>query len=263
MFTVGLGSARGLVIARFRAIAHYFTAQGVTMVANLVYGLLCVRMLPATEYAKFVVLFGVQGTLVVLMDLNFTGTLIPLIGERVDNRKLIADYVASLRNLSYWIFAVVAAGTVVFFPMLVKNREWNWRTIVAMIAILLVSTWFVRIGSAYGAVLILMRARPLWYRAQMISAVGSLIGLGILGSLHLLGAFTAILLNVAGIVYLGVAYYFDAKKLLDTGGKAQGDMQRAIFGLALPNVPQSIFFALQGQISLFLITFFWQDYGRR
>jgi hypothetical protein len=55
------------------------------------------RSTPSSSYS-----FGVQGTLVVLMDVNFSGTLIPLIGDRIDNRKLIADYVASLRQLSYW-----------------------------------------------------------------------------------------------------------------------------------------------------------------
>jgi O-antigen/teichoic acid export membrane protein len=250
------GSARKLLLARSRAMFHYFSAQGLTMAANLLFGLLCVRLLPASEYAKFAVLFGVFGTLVVLMDLNFTGTLIPLVGERVADHKWIADHVASLRTLSYHIFAVVAAGTIIAFPCLVKHRAWSVGTVASMIGILLVSTWFVRLSSAYGAVLILFRARPRWYRAQMISAVGTLVALLILAKLRLLGAFTAILLNVLGIAYVGIAYYVDATKLLQVNGESQRRIRRSIINLALPNVPQAIFFALQGQISLFLITFF-------
>jgi len=235
---------------------HYFTAQGLTIAANLLYGLLCVRLLPSADYAKFVVLFGVQGTVLVLMDVNFSGTLIPLIGDRINNHRLIADYVASLRQLSYWLFAFVGAGTIVCYPLLVKHRNWNWVTVTSMILILLLSTWFVRIGSAYGTVLILLRQRPLWYRAQMISSLGTLAALGVFWMFHWLGAFTAILINVMGIVYLGVDYYIQAQRLLGAEGSSRPEFRRAIVGLALPNIPQAVFFSLQGQISLFLITFF-------
>jgi len=249
------------IAAKSRAMVQYFTAQGVTIAANLLYGLLCVRLLPSSEYAKFVVLFGVQGTLLVLMDVNFSGTLIPLIGDRIDNRKLIADYVASLRQLSYWAFGLVGLGTIVSYPFLVKHRNWNWPTVASMIVILLISTWFVRIGSAYGTVLILLRKRPLWYRAQMISSVGTLALLGIFWKLHYLGPFTAILINVLGLVYVGVDYYLHARSLLGVSGVPSPNYKSAIIGLALPNIPQAVFFALQGQISLFLITFFGHTQG--
>ena len=244
-----------------RAFLQYFTVQGITIATNLIYGLLCVRLLPSSEYAKFVVVFGVQGMLVILMDLNFSGTIIPLIGNRVDDHSLISDYIASLRQLSYWLFAIVGAGTVVCFPLLVKHRDWDWSVIGPMIGILLLSTWFIRVGSAYGAVLILLGKRPTWYRAQMISSVGTLVVLGIFRALHWLGGFTAILINVLGIVYVGIEYYRQAHRLLGTSGHASARLRRAIVGLALPNVPQAIFFALQGQISLFLITFFGHTHG--
>ncbi len=247
--------------ARAKAALHYFTVQGVTIAANLLYGLLCVRLLPSSEYAKFVVVFGVQGTLLILMDVNFSGTLIPLIGDRIDDRKLIADYVASLRQLSYWSFGLVGLGTLIFYPQLVKHRGWNWSVIISMILILLLSTWFLRIGSAYGTVLIILRRRSLWYRAQVVSSVGTLILLLVFWAFHWLGPFSAILINVSGIVYIGVDYYTHARKLLTVVGVPSRRLERAIVGLALPNVPQAIFFALQGQVSLFLITFLGHTQG--
>jgi O-antigen/teichoic acid export membrane protein len=248
-------------VRKGRAFLQYFAAQGITIATNLLYGLLCVRLLPSPEYAKFVVVFGVQGTLLVLMDLNFSGTITPLIGERVGDYKLISDYVASLRQLSYWLFALVGAGTIICFPILVQHRNWSWSVVGAMIGILLVSTWFVRVGSAYGTVLILLGKRPIWYRAQMVSSVGTLALLGIFWMLHCLGPFTAIIINVAGLVYIGIDYYYHSMKLLGTPGHATKRLKRAIIGLALPNIPQAIFFALQAQISLFLITLFGHTQG--
>jgi hypothetical protein len=248
-------------VHRVRAFLQYFAVQGITIATNLLYGLLCVRLLPSSEYAKFVVVFGVQGTLLVLMDLNLSGTVIPLIGARVNDRKLIADYIASLRQLSYGLFAIIGAGTIVCFPFLVKHRNWDWSVVGEMIGILLLSTWFVRIGSAYGVVLILLGKRTIWYRAQMISSIGTLVLLGVFWKLHWLGPFTAILINVLGLVYVGIDYYLHAQQLLGISGQPTARLQRAIVGLALPNIPQAIFFALQAQISLFLITFFGHTQG--
>lgn len=243
------------VIAKLRTLANFLMAQGVTMAANLLYGVLCIRLLPADDYAKFVVLFAVQGAVIAMMDVNFTATLVPLVGERVDDRKLIADYAASLRRLSLWVYAVVGAGLAAFYPFLVKHRGWSWRTVVAMIAILLVSTWFLRMGSAYGAVLILLRKRTEWYKGQLGSSLGTLVILLAFWSLHRLGPFTAILINVAGIMFVGIFYCLRARRALGVPGHVTASKQKAIVRLALPNIPQAVFWALQGQLALFLITF--------
>lgn len=242
--------------SRSRIIIHFFTAQGITLAGNLLYGLLCLRLLPATEYAKFVVVFAVQGTLINLMDANFTLTLAPLVGERLADRGLISDYLASLRQLSNWVYLLMGAGLVVLYPWLVKNRGWSIPTIVAMILVLLVSTWFMRIGSAYGAVLVLLRDRPGWYKGQMISSLGTLGLLLVVWSVHRLGPFSAIVINVSGIVFVGCFYFLRARKSLGRAGKSSAHKRNAILTLALPNIPQTIFYALQGQLALFLITFF-------
>jgi O-antigen/teichoic acid export membrane protein len=249
------------VLRKAQVLLQFLFVQGLTLFGNLIYGILCVRLLPASEYAKFVVVFSVTSTLVALMDVNFSTSLAPLVGERVGDRKLIADYVASLRQLSHYIFAIVALGTMMLFPLLVKHRGWDLRTVVWMIATLFVATWFIRVGSAYGTTLVLLRERTLWYRGQMGQSYGTLILLGIVLAFHWLTGFVAIWINVAGIIFLGVYYYIAARQKLGEQGVSSREKQRAIVRLALPGVPGSIFYALQGQISFFLITFFGHTVG--
>ena len=244
------------LVSNSRTVIQFFASQGLTMVGNLLYGILCVRLLPTSEYAKFVVVFGVQATMVILMDVNFSGTLIPLVGERVEDRKLIADYVASLRRLADWLFGLVGVFALFAFPWLVRNRGWDRRTEWEMMAILLVACWFLRLSGAYGAVLILLRDRTSWYRGQMISSLGTLALLLVLWGFHRLNGLTAILLNVLGMVFVGTFYFLRARKQLGVPGEQNSEKRRAIIRLALPNIPQSIFFALQGQIALFLIAIF-------
>lgn len=192
----------------------------------------------------------------ILLDVGISGTFIPLVGERVEDRQLIADYLASLRQIAHWLFAIAAPITIVAYPLLVRNRHWNWQTITAMVVIVLVSAWFARVGSAYGSVLILKRDRKRWYLAQMAATFGALALLGIFVLFHWLGAFAAILINVSKIVAIAWIYYARTRSLLGVKGVPSKEKRTAIIQLTLPAVPSVVYYALGGQISVFLITIF-------
>jgi O-antigen/teichoic acid export membrane protein len=235
--------------------------QSVTLLGNMLYGLMCVRLLEPSDYAKFVVLFGVQGMLTILMDANMAGTLIPLIGERTRDMQLIADYVASLRKIARRVYAIVGLGLIVCYPFLVKHRHWDTRLVVGMIVTLLISTWFARVIGIYGSVVIVLGDRNSWYRGQMVSSLGTLTLLGLAWATHTLSAIVAIEINVIGMIYCATDYYLRARTLLGVRGVVTSEKSKAILRLAMPNIPQAIFFAFQGQISLFLITYFGRANG--
>jgi O-antigen/teichoic acid export membrane protein len=247
---------KGFLVPKLHRVAELLATQGIAMAARLFYGFLCVRLLPVSEYAKFTVVFGFLGTLTVLMDISFSVTLLPLIGERIDDLKLIAEYIASLRQLAHRVFLAVAPAAALVYPILVRKQHWNWQVVATMVAILLVASWCSRVSGAYGAVLIVRRDRSVWYRVQMIASLGALALLGVLWGLHWLNAFSAMLLSLAGIVYTALAYYFRARYLLGGTGKPAREKRAAIIHMALPNMPNAIFYAFQGQISLLLITIF-------
>jgi len=222
----------------------------------MLYGFLCIRLLPMGDYAKFVVVFSIQASLMILLDVGISGTLVPLVGERIEDRRLIADYLASLRQIAHWLFLIAAPIATVGYPLLVRNRHWSWQTVTAMVVIVLVSAWFARVGSAYGAVLLLRRDRRHWYRAQMATSFGALALLGVFVLFHWLGAFQAILINVARVIAIALIYYVRAQKLLGVRGVPSKEKRTAIIQLCLPAVPSVIYYALGGQISVFLITYF-------
>src|SRR5208283_2436904 len=104
---------RTFLVPKVHRVIEFLASQGIALAARLFYGFLCLRLLPIPEYAKFAVIFGFLGTLAVLMDIAFSSTLLPLVGERIDDRKLIADYVASLRQLARRLYLVVAPAAVI------------------------------------------------------------------------------------------------------------------------------------------------------
>jgi O-antigen/teichoic acid export membrane protein len=249
-------AARTFFLPKLHRVAEFLVSQGITIACNLLYGLLCIRLLPVGEYAKFVVVFAIQGSLMVLLDVGFSGTFIPLVGERIEDRQLIADYLASIRQIAHWLFAIAAPITVVAFPLLVHNRHWSWQIVAAMVVIVLVSAWFARVGASYGSVLILRRDRYRWYQAQIISSLAGLVMLGIFFAFHRFGAFTAILIGVAKIIGVAAVYYWRAHQLLGVKGRPSKEKRTAIVQLTLPAVPSVVYYALGGQISVLLITIF-------
>ena len=241
---------------KLRQIAHFLTKQGIAVAGNLLYGLMCVRILPVADYAKFAVLFGYMGSLTILLDIGIAGTLAPLVGEQIGNLPLIANYVASLRKLTLRIYLVLLPFAIVCFVFLVHKQHWGAIVVAQMLAALLATAWFARVSSSYGAVLILRRDRNKYYQVQILGSLGSLALLVIFWSLHRMNLYVAILLNVAQVVFLASSYYRRAGKLLGMKGQASASQQRAIVRLVMPNVPNTIFYAMQGQVMLMLITLF-------
>lgn len=251
-----LTNCRLFLGSKLPRVIEFFASQGLTMAGNLFYGFLCVRLLPIPEYAKYAVVYGFLGTMAVLMDIGFSTTLLPLVGERIDDRQLIADYLATLRQLAHWLFLVVAPAAIIFYPVLVRQQHWNWRVITGMLVLLLLASWFARVAGAYGAVLIVCRARKEWYRAQMLSSFGTLVLLVIVWAAHALNALDAILINILGAMYVAYSNFSHARRILGHAGRASREKRNAIVHIAMPSVPNAIFYAFQGQIALLLITVF-------
>ena len=76
-----LQAGKRFFLPKLHRVGEFLFSQGITTAGNLLYGVLCIRLLPVGEYAKFVVVFAVQGSLIVLMDLGISATFISLVGD--------------------------------------------------------------------------------------------------------------------------------------------------------------------------------------
>jgi hypothetical protein len=244
------------LLPRFRQVGHFLLKQGPAMLGNMAYGLLCVRALPKTDYAMFAVLFGFMGSLTVLLDIGVSGTLAPLVGEQIDNLKLIADYLASLRRIMLRLYVIVAPIAVLVFIALLQKQHWGVWVVAQMSLALLVTAWCARLSSAYGAVLILRRDRNYYYRTQILGSIGSLTLLLAFWAMHAINVYVGILLNIGQVAFIAFSYFRRAHQLLAIKGVSSPQREKSIIRLALPNAPSTIFYSIQGQITLALITFF-------
>lgn len=250
-----LGNAIKRLKPMLDVLFKFMVAQGTASFLNMMYGFICIRVLSIEEYSKYVVFFTVQATVTVLMDSGITGTIIPLIGDKVNNNQLIADYVASLRGLAHILYIIVGIGTTTFFPQVIIARHWDLRSSCVMIAVLLALTWFARVSSAYGAVLIVKKDRTYWCNTQIYS---SAIMLLLLLSLYEAGRITALgamIINLGGAIFTASRYYMRSKYHLVVRGSKKWSMQKSIIQLASPAIPGVIFYSFQGQIGIYMLTF--------
>jgi O-antigen/teichoic acid export membrane protein len=252
---------KGFFGPKLHRVVEFMAAQGITMAGNLLYGFLCVRLLSKPEYARFAVVFATLSSLLLLSDVGISNSIIPLVGEKIGDSKLIADYIASLRTLSYRLFAFLVPATIVIFPLMVSHQHWSASVVGSMTAIVLVATWFARISSTYGVVLIMRRDRSRWYRAQMVSSLGTLALLCICWAAHWLNEWVAILINVVGMIYVALSYYRRAQHQLGVSGRSTAEKRKAIVHLTLPNTPNVVFYAIQGQIPQILVILFGVTYA--
>ncbi len=239
--------------SRFRHLYQFLTRQGIASIGNVVYGLLCVHLLPVTDYAKFAIIFGFLGTLVVLMDTLTTGTIAPLVGDRLGDHQLIADYIDSSRHILTVVYLALAPIFALVLLFVLRQHQWSLFDNLQIIAAILFITWFARVGGSYTTVLLLLRDRAYFYRIQILGSLGSLTLLCAAWTVHMLNIYVCVLLNCAQILYQSVSIYWRARHLLRVKGHANSAMQRQIVHLALPSAPGSIFYALQGQIMLLLL----------
>jgi hypothetical protein len=251
-----LEKARAFFLPKLRQVAHFLMKQGLAMTGNLVYGLLCVRLLPVPDYAKFAVLFSFMGSLTVLLDIGVSGTLAPLVGEQMENLQLIADYLAAIRKIMLRLYLLVAPIAVAIFVLMVQKQHWGVWVVGQMALVLLITAWFARVSSSYGAVLLLRRDRSSYYRVQIIGSLGSLGLLAGFWLMHRVNIYVGILLNVAQIVFMATSYFLRARELLKVEGESSPQREKAIVRLAMPNLPGTVFYAIQGQITVMLITVF-------
>jgi len=251
-----LDKAKAVLLPKLPHLAHLFTKLGAAIGANMVYGLLCVRLLPVADYAKFAVLFGFMGTITLLLDAGVTNTLTPMVGTQVQDLRLIADCVASIRRIALKAYLIVAPVAGVVFILIVHRQHWPGLVVAQMLLVLLVTAWFARVTANYGSTLILLRDRNYYYRTQIVGSVGSLALLLVSVALHQFNIYVAILLNVAQTMFIGGMNFRRVRQLLGPGGSALPKLQTAILRLATPNFPSTLFYAFQGQLTLSLIVVF-------
>src|SRR5271165_2093086 len=195
---VDLHTAKRFIAPKLKHVQQFLIAQGAIQVLTALLGFLCIRLLSVPGYAKYTIVYGALSALNGLTDMGFTGTLAGLIGERVNDRQVVADYIETIRVLRKRLFWIVAPLAFVVFPIVVQRQHWSLAVVVSMAVAVVISAWFATVASSYGAVLILLRARSDYYKIQVCAALVRLVLIIGFALFHSLNLGTAVGANMVG-----------------------------------------------------------------
>jgi O-antigen/teichoic acid export membrane protein len=249
-------------VARWRRIlkvvTSFFAGQGALQAANVLLALFLVHMLSIEAYAQFGLAFGFQSMASNLMDLGFASTIIPLVGDRIEDRALVGRYVRAASNLRNRAFFILAPFVAASFFAIAHRHHWSGSLQVLLAAAILLALYSSGTLSCYSPPFFVYRRLREFYLPQTVSAVFRLAGYGILQVIGGLNAWTAAALSALNVTFNGRVLAKKTRQWVDLNEENTRSAEREIIHYILPAMPAFIFAAFQSQITLFLISIFGQ-----
>jgi O-antigen/teichoic acid export membrane protein len=243
---------------RLRVLVVYLGGQGAVQLLSLSVGLLLLRWLSLDNYAQFSVAFGFQTTLSLMTDLGFAGTIIALVGPRGNDPAVVGAYIRSGRRMRNVMLACLTPVAAIVYIGIARQHHWDALTSTLLFLSIVASINFTGMASYYGAPLLIRGRLTDYYRHQLAGAAFRIIACGILYLAGALFAWTMSWANALGFLLIGWLNARESRPFATLPKHPAPGITRQMMHYVMPNLPSLVFFALQGQISLFLISFFGQ-----
>jgi O-antigen/teichoic acid export membrane protein len=236
-------------------LVKFACVQAVVQVLGFAAGLLIVRTLPKREYAYYTIGNTMLGAILVLADSGISSAL-TAIGGRVwqDSQRL-----GSLLNTALQLRRLLAALTLlavvpVLIWLLAQNGA-SWLTILGLVVAVLAGSGLELITRIYAVALRLRSEIRQIQNQALISALAKLAIVGI-AMFVFMNAAIAIVSVVIGYAVQFVMLRRWVHREVDQSAPADPAMRSEIISVLKRQAPHSIYYCLQGQIAVWLVSIF-------
>jgi len=240
---------------RARIVGSFALAQGVVQIIGFLSGIILVRNLDQREYAYFTIANTMQGTLNVLADIGISIGLVSIGGRVWHDRHRFGQLVNTALGLRRRLgLASIVLITPILYFMLVKNGAPIGYT--AIIVGIILGGLIVQLS--IGVLSVVPRLRLDVGRIQTIDLTGAIARLLALAALLYFFLNGAIALAVGSATLL-LQYWMLRRYVagvIDLAAPENEDDRHAMRGFIRSQAANAVFFCLQGQITVFLISFF-------
>lgn len=239
----------------FRLLAGFASAQVVIQVLGFLSGILVVRYLSKPEYAWFTITNTFVAAMAMLADVGVSGALSAVGGEVwQDNARfgsLIRTGLTLRRKLAV---ASVAVVTPVFIWMLVKNHA-PAATTAVLVPVALAAFLMQLTAGVLGTVISL---RQELRRMQLVGLAAALVRLGVIAPACLIFIDSRIAI-IAGAVAVTLQVWILrkwVKSSVEWDAPESAEYRSRILSIVKKQAPNTIFYCVQGQIVVLLISIF-------
>jgi len=245
---------------RARVVGNFAFVQAIVQLISFGSGILMIRSLDQREYAYFTIANTMQGTLNVLADIGISIGLVSIGGRVWHDRHRFGQLVNTALGLRrrLGLFAALAVVPILYF-MLVKNgAPVNYTALLIVLVVLGLAAQL-----SIGVLSVVPRLRSDIGRIQTIDltgAVARLLGLALLMYLFLNGAVALAIGSATLLLQYGMLRSY-VNGVIDPSAPENAEDRIAMKGFIRSQAANALFFCLQGQITVFLISFFGQNVG--
>jgi O-antigen/teichoic acid export membrane protein len=239
---------------RLAAGGGFVAGQLGLQIVTLCTGFFVLRWMDVTDFAQYSIAFGFGSLSGVFLDLGLSSAVIPLVGERTDDGKLVGAYIRSARHLRSRMFLVIAPASVALFLAITINQDWGIRVKLELIAAMLVLIGFQGWQSLYSTPLLMDQQMGRFYGPQVVVQGAKLTVYFLLHKVARLSSAGALWFAALGVVVTAWLFRRFTAERIEVPPLADPDRNREVVRYVLPLMPAFVFTAFQGQIATFIIS---------
>ncbi|MEY2506765.1 MAG: hypothetical protein QOH01_1094 [Verrucomicrobiota bacterium] len=240
---------------RARVVSNFAFVQGVVQVIGFFSGILLIRHLDQREYAYFTIANTMQGTLNVLADIGISIGLVSIGGRVWQDRHRFGQLVNTALGLrrKLGLVSVIVVVPILYY-LLVKNGAATSYTALLVVAVLIGLV----VQLSIGVLSVVPRLRSDVSRIQAIDLIGAVARFLALAALMYLFLNGAVALAI-GSATLVLQYWMLRRYVagvIDVAAPENPEDRAAMVGFIRSQAANAVFFCVQGQITVFLISIF-------
>jgi O-antigen/teichoic acid export membrane protein len=240
---------------RAKIVGNFAIVQAVVQIIGFLSGILLVRTLEQREYAYFTIANTMQGTINLLADIGISVGLVSIGGRVWQDRYRFGQLISTALSVRRKLGAVaIIIVTPVLYFLLVKNGASFFYTAVLIVVVLA----GLLIQLSLGVLDVVPRLRSDIARIQSIDLTGAIARLLVLVTLmyFFLNAGVAVAVATATLLLQYAMLRKYVAGVIDLDAPENAEDRAAMFGFIRKLAANAVFYCLQGQITVFLISFF-------
>jgi hypothetical protein len=242
-------------LQRARIVGNFAFVQGIVQIVSFLSGILLIRRLDQREYAYFTISNTMQGTLNVLADLGISIALVSIGGRVWHDRQRFGQLVNTALGLrrKFGLGAAVVVIPILCYLLIKNGSPTNYSVILTLIVLVGLA-----VQLSIGVLSVVPRLQSNLGRIQTIDLTGALARLLALAGLMYLFLNGALALAV-GSAALFLQYWMLRRYVagaIDLAAPENAEDRTAMVRIIRSQAANAIFFCLQGQITVFLISIF-------
>jgi O-antigen/teichoic acid export membrane protein len=235
-------------------IGKFLAGQGAVQAINLVSGLLIIRLLPVSEYALYTIASLLLSVGSLGSDMGLSQAVNTLGAKIRDDRQALGSLYAGAYRYRR-ILHLLALGVILFLATsMLYGHEWGLTSTCVSVALVMVTSWVQQSISLKKSILNVRHDADGLLQAGASEAIPRL--LLVVSCVVWPTAVTALMVNLFGVL---VGRYFLSGRcagLMREHASPHESQLRDLRLFVMPLIPGVIYYMLQGQISIFLLSLY-------